>query len=80
MTEIRRNTQVISISLQKNVAKKLDNLRKIRAQTRSALISSLIEKEAESQRWERIYRKGAETARKFKITSEEDIDKILHAA
>lgn len=80
MTVILRNTQVVSISLQKNVAKKLDIVRKLRGQTKSALISSLIEKEVENQRWASIFKKGEKTARKFRITSEEDIDKILHAA
>lgn len=28
--------------------------------------------------WVNLYKKGAETAKKFKITSEKDIDKILH--
>lgn len=79
MTIISRNTQVVSISLQKSVAKKLDAVRKVRGQTRSALISSLIEKEVENQRWQGIYKMGEETAKKFRITSEEDIDKILHA-
>lgn len=79
MTIILRNTLVVSISLQKNIAKKLDAVHKVRGQTRSALISSLIEKEVENQRWERIYKMGEETAKKFRITSKEDIDKILHA-
>jgi hypothetical protein len=48
--------------------------------SRSAFIASLIDKEAENARWEKIYKKGEETAKKFKITSEEDIDRILHAS
>lgn len=79
MTIISRNTQVVSISLQKNVAQKLDDIRKQRGQSRSALVSWLIEKELENQRWERIYRKGEQTAKTLKITSEEDIDRLLHA-
>ncbi|MBI4066862.1 ribbon-helix-helix protein, CopG family [Candidatus Gottesmanbacteria bacterium] len=79
MTAIPRNTQVVSISLQKSIARKLDTIRKFRGQTRSAVIAALIEKETENQRWEKIYKKGQETAKKFKITSEDDIDRILHA-
>lgn len=74
----RVTTHVVSISLPKNVASKLEKVRKISGQSRSAYITSLIEATAEDVRWERIYKKGAETARKFKITSEDDIDRILH--
>lgn len=80
MTDIFRNTQVVSISLQKSIANKLDAISKNRGQSRSALIAFLIEKEMENQRWERIYKKGQETAKKFKISSEDDIDRILHAS
>lgn len=79
MTVIQRNTQVVSISLSKNTAEKLDSIRRRNGQTRSALISSLIEKEMEDERWDKIFKKGQQSAKKFKITSEEDIDGILHA-
>lgn len=77
---IIRNTQVVSISLPKRVARDLERTRQARGQSRSAFIASLIEKDAEEVRWQRIYKKGQETAKKFKITSEEDIDRILHAS
>jgi metal-responsive CopG/Arc/MetJ family transcriptional regulator len=77
---IVRNTQVISISLPKRIARELEKTRKFRGQSRSAFIASLIGKEAEDARWQRIYKKGKETAKKFMITSEEDIDRILHAS
>lgn len=80
MTIILRNTEVVSISLPKRIVKDLRMVSKSRGQSRSAFIASLIEKEAENARWEKIYKKGEETAKKFKITSEEDIDRILHAS
>jgi metal-responsive CopG/Arc/MetJ family transcriptional regulator len=79
MKSIQRNTEVVSISLPKVVALKLEEARKRQGQSRSAFITSLIEKSAEDLRWENIYKKGAETAKKFRITSEEDLDRILHA-
>ena len=78
MKSIVRNTTVISVSLPKETAKKLDQTRSQRGQTRSALITSLIEKEAEAESWRQIYKKGREAGRKLKITSEDDIDRILH--
>ncbi len=79
MTNIQRNaTEVISVSLRKPIVKKLEKERATRGQSRSAFIASLIDQITEEQRWQRIYKKGAETVARFKITSEEDIDKILH--
>lgn len=80
MKTIQRNTAVISISLPKRIAGKLDQIRKERGQSRSALIASLISQQAEEKRWQKIYKIGEKTARRFKITSEEDIDRILHEA
>ena len=80
MKTIQRTTEVISISLPKIIAVRLEVARKRQGQSRSAFITSLINRISEDGRWEKIYKKGVETARKFKITSEEDIDHILHAS
>lgn len=78
MTNVQRNTEVISVSLPKDVAQKLERVRKIHGQSRSAFITALINQLAEEERWRRIYGKGEKTAREFKITSEDDIDRIIH--
>ncbi|MFV1917057.1 MAG: ribbon-helix-helix protein, CopG family [Patescibacteria group bacterium] len=80
MTQVYRNTQVVSVSLPKKVARKLEKTRKSRGQSRSAFIASLIEKEAEEARWKEIFKEGREIGKKLKITSEDDIDRILHEA
>ncbi len=77
---VRNNTEVVSISLPKATLKKLEKERKVSGQSRSAYITSLIEQMAEDARWQRIYNKGAETAKGYGITSEADIDRILHEA
>ncbi len=78
MKTIQRSTAVISVSLPKKTAEKLEHVRKLSGQSRSAFITSLIDQTVEEQRWEKIYRRGAQTAREFKIISEEDIDRIMH--
>ena len=78
MKIIQRNTEVISVSLPKNVVKKLEKARRMRGQSRSALIASLVTQLAEEERWQRIYKRGEKTARDLKITSEDEIDRILH--
>jgi len=80
MNQIKRTTTVVSLSLTPDVVKKLEKGRKKHAQSRSAFISALIEKALEEERWQRIYQKGQETAQAFHITSEADIDTILHAS
>lgn len=80
MKIISRNTQVISVSLPKNVAQKLERARQIRGQSRSAFITFLVNQLAEEERWQRVYKKGGQTARRLKITSEDDIDRLLHEA
>lgn len=77
-TSVFRTTEVVSISLDPVVFKRLEQTRKKLGQSRSAFISSVIKQYTEDERWERIYAKGAKTARKFNITSEDDIDRILH--
>lgn len=34
---------------------------------------------SENKRWREIYRRGREIAKKFNITSEEDIDRLVHS-
>ena len=78
MKIIHRNTEVISVSLPKPVAQRLEEARKLRGQSRSAFVASLIDQMAEEQRWQNIYKKGTQTAKVMGVTSEEDIDRILH--
>lgn len=80
MKNIVRNTEVISISLSKKVANKLEKERKLKGQSRSAFIASIIVQVAEEERWQRIYKLGERKAKVLGITSEEDIDHILHEA
>lgn len=79
MKSIQRTTQVVSVSLPPDTARKLESLRKLRGQSRSSLITSIINKEAEDERWARMFKKGREVGRKLGITSEDDVDRILHA-
>jgi metal-responsive CopG/Arc/MetJ family transcriptional regulator len=76
--KIQRNTEVVSVSLSRATAQKLERLVKMRDQSKSSFIASLIDQFGEEDRWQRLYKLGEKTAKKFKITSEEDVDRILH--
>lgn len=78
MKSISRNTEVVSVSLSPKIAQKLELERRRKGQSRSAFISTLINNLSEDERWQRIYKRGELTARIFGVTSEEDIDRILH--
>lgn len=80
MKNIQRTTEVISVSLPKNVAQKLEQLRKMKGQSRSSFIASVIIQLTEEERWQAIYTRGKKTAQRFGITSEDDIERIVHEA
>ncbi len=80
MTEQTRNTEVISISMTPLVLKRLDRMRLKLGQTRSSLIAALVDHYSMEQKWTILRKWGTRTAEKFKITSEDDIDRLLHQA
>lgn len=75
---IKRNTQVVSISLSPALASRIDQDRKRNEMSRSAYLRVLVEKQLEDQRWERLYKLGEETAVRMGITSEADVERILN--
>lgn len=77
---ITRTTTVVSVSLPPTLVEKLDALRKKAGTSRSSIIASLIERYAMEKQWNQLRRWGEETAKKFRITSEDDIARILDAS
>ena len=75
--QIKRRTEVVSVSLDPETLSLVDKLRKNTKQTRSAFFSSLIEKYAWDEEWAYLRKVGEKTARKFKITSEEDVYRMM---
>ena len=78
MKTIARKTQVVSISLPKKAFRQLEETRKVRGQSRSAFITTLIDKEDEEREWQKLRKLGEEMRKKFNITSEDDIDRMIH--
>lgn len=77
---ISRTTTVVSVSLPPTLVRQLDTLRKKAGTSRSSIVASLIERYAMEKQWNQIRRWGEETAKKFRITSEDDIARILDAS
>ncbi|MDP3724553.1 MAG: ribbon-helix-helix protein, CopG family [bacterium] len=78
--KITRSTEVVSVSLPAPLLRKLDQESKEEGRSRSNFIKNLLVQYLENKRWEHIYRRGTETAQKFNLTSEDDLDRILHNA
>lgn len=77
---IARTTTVVSVSLPPPLVRQLDSLRKKAGTSRSSIVAALIERYAMEKQWSQIRRWGEETAKKFRITSEDDIARILDAS
>lgn len=77
---ITRTTTVVSVSLPPTLVEQLDALRKSAKTSRSSIVASLIERYTMEKQWNQIRRWGEETARKFSITSEDDIARILDSS
>jgi len=78
MTKTKRNTAVVSLSLKPASLEKLDWISREKGLSRSSVVEQLVNQQLSNEVWNEIYRKGQETARRYKITSEDDIDRILH--
>ena len=77
VTGIFRNSRVVSVSLAPAVYELLDKMVKKENKSRSELFKEMIRKYSEDKDWQEIYGWGEATARKFKITSEEDVLRLI---
>lgn len=78
MKTIQRNTEVVSISLSAQAAALLDALVKEKKQSKSAVIASLLNTYQEDKEWDKMMAYGRKIGKKLNITSEDDVDRILH--
>lgn len=74
---IKRSTKVVSVSLDIKTYTLLQRLVRDTSQSTSSLIASLIRKKSFEEYWSQVRDWGRATAKKFKITSEEDVYKLL---
>lgn len=76
-----RTTKTITISLPPKLAKEVEKLAKTEKKTKSQLFRDMIaiyEEYIAEKEWQEIRRYGEQTAKKLGITSEKDIEKIIH--
>lgn len=76
-----RITKTLTVSLPPKVFDEVDRLAKVERKTKSELFRTMLgvyEDYLDEKRWKKLRKIGAETAIKFDITSEEDIERLVH--
>ncbi|GAH06320.1 unnamed protein product, partial [marine sediment metagenome] len=73
-----RKTKILNISLSKELYAEVENISKGESRTKSDLIREAFRQYSANKKWSEIRAWGDETARRFRIKDERDIDKILH--
>lgn len=78
-----RVTKTLTVSLPPQIYEEVERLAKEERKTKSELFRDMIgayEDYLDERRWRRLRRLGKETAKRLNITSEEDIEKLVHEA
>lgn len=78
-----RVTKTLTVSLPPQIYREVERLANEEGKTKSELFRDMIniyEDYLNEKRWRRLRRLGNETAKKLNITSEEDIEKLVHEA
>lgn len=78
-----RITKTMTVSLPPRLYDEVEKLAKVEGKTKSELIRDMIhvyEDSLDEKRWRRLRRLGQATARRMNITSEADIERLVHEA
>jgi CopG family transcriptional regulator/antitoxin EndoAI len=78
-----RTTKTLTVSLPPQIFAEIERLAKVERKTRSELFRDMVkvyEDHLDEERWKRMKRLGEETAKKYRLTSEEVIEKLIHEA
>ena len=78
-----RVTKTLTVSLPPQIYEEVERLAKQERKTKSELFRDMIsayEDYLDERRWRRLRRLGKETAKRLNITSEEDIERLVHEA
>jgi CopG family transcriptional regulator/antitoxin EndoAI len=76
-----RITKTVTISLPPQIYKEIEEMAKLEQKTKSELFRDMIKVYEDflyEKRWRRLRKVGREISKKFDITSEEDVEKIVH--
>ncbi len=78
-----RTTKTLTVSLPPQIFAEIERLAKLERKTKSELFRDMVrvyEDHLDEERWRKLKRLGQETAKKYRITSEDAIEKLVHEA
>ena len=78
-----RTTKTLTVSLPPSIHQEIERLAKLERKTKSELFRDMVklyEDHLDEERWKRLKRLGRGTAKKYRLSSEQDIEKLVHEA
>jgi metal-responsive CopG/Arc/MetJ family transcriptional regulator len=78
---VGRITKTLTVSLPPRLLKEVEKLAREQEKTKSELFRDMIgvyEDYLDEKRWQRLRRLGRQTAKRLNITSEKDIERLVH--
>jgi len=78
-----RTTKTLTVSLPPQIYEEIEKLARLERKTKSELFRDMVriyEDHLDGERWQKLKRLGRATARKFRLATEEDIEKLVHEA
>ena len=78
-----RTTKTLTVSLPPQIYEEIERLARLERKTKSELFRDMVrvyEEHLDEERWQRLRRLGRVTAGKYRLSSERDIEKLVHEA
>jgi len=78
-----RTTKTLTVSLPPQIYEEIERLARLERKTKSELFRDMVkvyEEHLDEERWQRLRRLGRATAGKYRLSSERDIEKLVHEA
>ena len=78
-----RTTKTLTVSLPPQIYEEIERLARLERKTKSELFRDMVklyEDHLDEERWKRLRRLGRATARKYQLSSDRDIEKLVHEA
>jgi metal-responsive CopG/Arc/MetJ family transcriptional regulator len=78
-----RTTKTLTVSLPPQIYEEIERLARLERKTKSELFRDMVsvyEDHLDEERWKKLRRLGRATARKYRLSSERDIEELIHEA
>ena len=78
-----RTTKTLTVSLPPQIYEEIERLARLERKTKSELFRDMVkvyEEHLDEERWKKLRRLGRATAGKYRLSSERDIEKLVHEA